>query len=88
MHQILASALEAALSAIGFIVRRWIRKDRISEIIERRLKLVALYQKMIAAGLNVGDLDRLERHLAEGAPRRDNGASDPSNAGPGPANPR
>lgn len=64
MHQILASVLAAALSAIGFIVRRWVRKDRMTEVIERRLKLVALHKKMTAAGLDDGDLDRLERRLA------------------------
>jgi hypothetical protein len=69
MHQVLAAVVGAVLSAIGFVARRWIRKDRLSEVIERRLKLVALYQKMVAAGLDDGDLDRLERRLADG-PRK------------------
>jgi hypothetical protein len=78
MHQILASGLAAVLSAIGFIVRRWIRKDRITEVIERRLKLVALHQKMAAAGLEDADLDRLERRLANGPPKLCKDANDGS----------
>lgn len=33
MHQILASLLAAALSQMGFVVRRWIRKEGITEVI-------------------------------------------------------
>lgn len=69
MHQILTSASTAALSAIGFVVSRWVRKDRTTEVIERRLKLVALHMKLTAAGLDGGDLDRWERRPAYGPPK-------------------
>lgn len=80
MHQALTSVVAAALSAIGFVARRWIRKDRLSELIDRRLKLVALHQKMTAAGLDDGDLDRLERRLASGPLKLCDETNDPSNA--------
>lgn len=79
MHQVLASVVTAALSAMGFVARRWIRKDRLTEVIDRRLKLVALHKKMIAAGLDHADLELLERRLADGPEKVCNGAKDTSN---------
>jgi|EndMetStandDraft_9_1072997.scaffolds.fasta_scaffold4329624_1 hypothetical protein len=69
MQQVIAAVVAAGLAGIGFVVRRWWRRERLDEIIARRLKLVSLYQRMTAAKLDVKALEELERDLS-GADRR------------------
>jgi hypothetical protein len=53
------------LAGIVFVLRRWWRRERLDEIIARRLKLVSLYQRMTAAKkLDMKALEELERDLS------------------------
>lgn len=63
MQQVFAAFVAAGLTGFGFVVRRWWRRERLDEIIARRLKLVSLYQRMAAAKLDVKALEKLERDL-------------------------
>lgn len=63
MHQILTAVVGAAMGGIGFFARRVLRRDALTEVIERRLRLVSLHQRMKAAGLTEQDLMDLERGL-------------------------
>lgn len=64
MQQVIAAAVAAGLTGIGFVVKRWLRRERLDEIIARRLKLVSLYQRMTAAKLDIKALEKLERELS------------------------
>lgn len=66
MQQTIATLVAAVLGGLGYLVQRWLRHDAVSETINRRLKLVTLYQKMRTAGLDDAELERLERRLMNG----------------------
>lgn len=65
MHEVIAVVLAAALTGLGFLVRRWLGRESVDEIIARRLKLVALCQRMRSAKLDVESLERLEQELGD-----------------------
>jgi hypothetical protein len=65
MHQIIGGVVAAALAGLGFLVRRWLRRESLDEVIARKLKLVTLYQKMKAAGIDRSELQRLEQEISE-----------------------
>ena len=50
MHQILATVIGAVLGALGFIARRLIERDPLTTVINRRLRLISLHQRMKATG--------------------------------------
>lgn len=64
MLQLLTATIVSALAGVGWIISRWARKDALSERIERRLKLVALHQRMKGARLSVQDLAKMEQELS------------------------
>jgi len=64
MHQILATMVGAVLGGLGFLARRFLERDPLTTVIDRRLRLVSLHQRMKAAGLTDKDLIQLERGLA------------------------
>jgi hypothetical protein len=77
MHQILATVVGAVLGGFGFLARRFLERDPLTTVIDRRLRLVSLHQRMKAAGLTEKDLIQLERGLSQYEP----GASRTKNAG-------
>lgn len=77
MHQILATVVGAVLGGFGFLARRFLDRDPLTTVIDRRLRLVSLHQRMKAAGLTEKDLIQLERGLSQDEP----GASRTKNAG-------
>ena len=66
MQQMIGTLVAAVLGGLGYLVQRWLRPDAVAETINRRLKLVTLYQKMRTAGLDDAELERLERRLMNG----------------------
>lgn len=64
MHQILATVVGAVMGGFGFLARRFLERDPLTTVIDRRLRLVSLHQRMKAAGLTEDDLIRLERGLS------------------------
>lgn len=63
MNQAIAIVVSGLLTGIGFFFRRWIGRERLGEVIERRLKLDSTHAKMKSAGIDQADLDRLEAEL-------------------------
>lgn len=63
MYQVIAAVLAAVCAGIGYLIRRLLRRERVDEVIARRLKLVALHQRMQAAKLDVKALEALEREI-------------------------
>lgn len=63
MYQVIAAVLAAGFAGIGYVIRRWLRRERVDEVIARRLKLVALHQRMKAAKLDIKALEALEREI-------------------------
>lgn len=63
MIQILAAGLTATFAGLGWLIARWLQRDALMERVDRRLKLVALHQRMSCAGLTMRDLDLIEREL-------------------------
>jgi len=72
MYEVIAAAVAALLAGLGYLAKRWLRRESVDEVIARRLKLVALYQKMKSAGIDAAELERLER-AAAGGPQREHG---------------
>lgn len=63
MHQVMAAVFATGLAGIGYLIRRWMRRERVDDIIARRLKLVSLHQRMRAAKLDIEDLETFEREV-------------------------
>lgn len=63
MQQLLATVMGLVATGTGFLIARWIRRDRVSEIIDRRLKLVLLHSRMTSAGVDAAALHQLENDL-------------------------
>jgi len=63
MYQILATVVGAIMGGLGALVRRFLERDSLAMVIDRRLRLVSLYQRMRAAGLTESDLIQLEQDL-------------------------
>ncbi|MBF0677320.1 MAG: hypothetical protein IR164_00105 [Devosia sp.] len=68
MAQVLAAAMTATLTGLGWIISRWLKRDALTERVDRRLKLIALHQRMREAGLTLNDLERLEERLNDFPP--------------------
>lgn len=66
MVQILAAGVTATLAGIGWLISRWLKRDALTERVDRRLKLIALHQRMTKAGLTLDDLERLEKEMVKG----------------------
>ena len=66
MVQVLTAAMTATLTGLGWIISRWVKRDAMMERVDRRLKLIALHQRMTKAGLTLDDLERLEKELGTG----------------------
>lgn len=66
MVQVLAAAITATLAGLGWLISRWVKHDALTEHVDRRLKLIALHQRMTKAGLTLDDLKRLEKELVTG----------------------
>ena len=64
MHQILATVLGTVLGGLGFLAHPFLERDPLTTVIDRRLRLVSLHQRMKTAGLTEKDLIQLERALA------------------------
>lgn len=54
----------AALAASGFFLQRWLRRDRIAETIDRRLKVITLQQKLNETGIDARELPKIEEMLS------------------------
>lgn len=67
MVQVLAAAMTATLTGLGWLISRWLKRDAMTERVDRRLKLIALHQRMTKAGLTLDDLERLEKELVTGS---------------------
>lgn len=67
MQQIMATVLGMVLSGIGFLLVRWIRRDGFTDTINRRLKVLALHQRMKAANIDLNELRELEKALGKPA---------------------
>jgi hypothetical protein len=65
MFQVMAQVLAAALTAVGFLIVRLLRRDREHEPLTRRRNVVRLHRAMRAARLSAADLRRLERELTK-----------------------
>lgn len=66
MVQVLAAAMTTTLTGLGWLISRWMKHDALTERVDRRLKLIALHQRMTKAGLTLDDLERLEKDLVTG----------------------
>lgn len=66
MVQVLTAAMTATLTGLGWLISRWVKRDALTERVDRRLKLIALHQRMTKAGLSLDDLERLEKELVTG----------------------
>lgn len=66
MVQVLAAAMTATLTGLGWLISRWVKRDAMTERVDRRLKLIALHQRMTKAGLTLDDIERLEKELVTG----------------------
>lgn len=66
MVQVLTAAMTATLTGLGWLISRWVKRDALTERVDRRLKLIALHQRMTKAGLTLDDLERLEKELGTG----------------------
>ena len=86
MHQILATVVGAFLGGLGFLARRFLERDPLITVIDRRLRLVSLHQRMKAAGLTENDLIRLEQGLSPDqlAANRHESAGNPADSEPDP----
>lgn len=76
MQQVIAAIVTTTFGGLGFLILRWMRREAIDEAIARKLKLVTLYQRMTSAGLDSGELRRLELEIAQersGPDRGDDG---------------
>ncbi|QQR39027.1 hypothetical protein [Devosia rhizoryzae] len=82
MHQILATVVGAVLGGLGFLARRLLERDPLATVIDRRLRLVSLHQRMKAAQLTENDLVQMERGLAQDESReiRPKRAEDPADS--------
>src|SRR5690606_26544451 len=60
---ILATLTGSVLAGLGGTIQRGMRGDAVDEAITRRLKLVELYQRMRAVGLDAKGHDKLETDL-------------------------
>lgn len=87
MHQILATVVGAVLGGFGFLARRFLERDPLTTVIDRRLRLVSLHQRMKAAGLTEKDLIQLERGLSQDEPgaSRTKNAGNPADSAPDPS---
>lgn len=65
MVQVLIAAINVMLAGLGWLITRWVKRDALTERVDRRLKLIALHQRMTKAGLTRDDLERLERRLSD-----------------------
>lgn len=65
MVQVLTAAMTATLTGLGWLISRWVKRDALTERVDRRLKLIALHQRMTKAGLTLDD-ERLEKELGTG----------------------
>ena len=66
MVPVLTAAMTATLAGLGWLISRWVKRDAMMERVDRRLKLIALHQRMTKAGLTLDDLERLEKELVTG----------------------
>ena len=64
MLQLMTATVVSALAGMGWLISRWLKRDAVSERIERRLKLVALHQRIKGAGLSEHDLKKIEQELS------------------------
>jgi len=87
MHQILATVVGAVLGGFGFLARRFLERDPMTTVIDRRLRLVSLHRRMKAAGLTEKDLIQLERRLSQDKPgaSRTKSAGNPADSATDPA---
>ncbi|GAB5426643.1 MAG: hypothetical protein Devi2KO_01020 [Devosia indica] len=67
MQQIMATVVGVVLSGIGFLLARWIRRDGFTDTINRRLKVLALHQRMKTANIDLNELRELEKALGKTA---------------------
>jgi hypothetical protein len=58
--------LPIVLAGLGYLAKRWIERRRRSEALRRKLQALALHQGMVRAGVNLSDLERIEREAAGG----------------------
>lgn len=58
------ATLPIIVTALGYLARRWIERRRRGEALKRKLQ--ALHQGMVRAGVNLADLERIEREAAGG----------------------
>jgi hypothetical protein len=65
MQQFILALVTAGLAAIGFLLARIVRRDRQSEALNRRLRILTLHRRMEAARLSLPDLKKLERDLSQ-----------------------
>lgn len=63
LRDIVIGLLTAALTAVGFLVRRHLQKDRITEAITRKDALLALFERMKAKGVTMDELHEFEASL-------------------------
>ena len=60
MKEVLLLLLGALISAIAFLGKRALKKDRVSEAITRKSELLALMEKMRTSGVSMEELDAFE----------------------------
>jgi uncharacterized protein YecT (DUF1311 family) len=65
MKEIVLIAVGALLPAIGSLLMRWLRKDRITEEIARKTKMLELRERMQSQGVTFDQLHELEASLME-----------------------
>lgn len=63
IEQLLFVLLGAALSAGGFLARRYLQGARANEVLDRKQKVLAIHDALIKQGLGAADLALLEKNL-------------------------
>lgn len=65
MWALVIGLLPVVLGGVGYLVRRWLERQRADQGLGRKIKVLSIYRGMKRTGLTTADLQRLERQLVD-----------------------